>query len=314
MADGVPGYRARLQLVGPEPDTSPYGTPKPSPTSGDRIEIVLDNRGGAAVREMAQKVTQRTAGGRNRPGLQKVGRWTVPFSIDTYLYVSQAPKLLAWAMGPYVPVGGTREILPAYTFYTDDGYGYHKFVGGRVDEVTISSEAGSDFVRFRATGMCQKEILDTGDIPWTSAIFPTAYAQPSGTCYIHQNAFGHVTAAGVALSCRSITVRVRNVNDHRHMGSGFIERNSFNGRDVTFGLTPYSDDDTFYDIFHDQTPGQVSLGWYIGANHAVITSNNIAYLDSHERTTDIATDVQETHLWTVHEDAGTAPDLTLDVV
>ena len=130
--DGVPGYVARLQLVGPE---TTYGTKLASPTTSNRFEICLRDRAGANIRQVANKVVQQTAGGRNRPGRQVVGRKSVPFRINTYLYESQAPTLLGWGFTPHVPGGGTREILDSYSAYIFDGYAYRIFTGLRPDNL-----------------------------------------------------------------------------------------------------------------------------------------------------------------------------------
>jgi hypothetical protein len=280
------------------------------------MEIVLRDRAGANIRQTPNKVVQRTAGGRNRPGRQVVGRISVPFQIRTYLFVSQAPKILEWAFGPYVPGGGTREILPSKTAYIFNGKTYRKFSGLRVDEASVMSEAGSDFCMVEMSGVGKEEVFGVGGAAWTSAIFPNPYAEPAGAEYIHQDLTDQFTVDGTALNTiRSLSIRVRNVNDHQHRGERTISRNSFNGRDITVSATPYSDFDTYYDIFRDQVASQVTIGWKKdNDNYVTFTSNDMSYLDNWVESSQIEKDVEETHTWTMHETSGTDPDLVLDAL
>lgn len=317
-SEGVPGALVRLQMVREPSYREP---PAATPPAGDVLEIVLLDRANGQIVATPMPVTQRVAAGGNKPGRQKVGRVGVPVRVNTYLYNSQASALIHSGFTPFQPVDQVRNVLQSWQLRAYDGYAYRKFAGFRMDECGVQSAAGSDFVMIDFSGVGAEEILNGPPggpyTPWDESIFGGDYDEPAGDCFIHQDSEGHILAAGIDLtSCRSISVRVRNVMDHRHRGGRYVQRNSYNGRDVTIVLVPYSDDDTFYLKYRDQVPDEVTVGWYLdqdAGNKVEFQTNNMAYLAPFSRSTDIATDVEETQTWTGHEVDPDDPDIVADV-
>lgn len=307
---GIPSYLQRLQLIR---ETS-FGVPVDPITSGDRMNIVIPEGDAGMIREEAGVISQRTARGKNRPGKQDVASLMVPFRFWTYMYTSQAVRLVNWAAGLSVPVGEVRDVLPSWAAYTFDGYAYRPYLGLRVDRAVFRSEAGTGgtgWVRGEFSGVAIKE---DHDLTIDADDFGGAETEPSGDCYRHIDSEGQIIAAGnVLTSCRGLTITIANINDHQHTGGMYIDRNSFNGRDITVSIDCYSDDNVYYDLFHDQDPADLEVGWEIGANRLRFIFTDYAWVSNHTRRRQFGRDVMETLSWTAHENPGTGTDVTLDV-
>jgi hypothetical protein len=250
------GGRTWLKLIQEGVGGVNYGVLNASPTAGQVIYPTLqgDNNFTPRVTPAVQQI--RTADSGNRRKFSVSGFKGSRGVLNTVLHPDQAAFWVE-ALTSLTNDAGGRPCLPSYSAEFWDSTQAWRLLGGRAENMTITSTADQDWV-----GVSIGWIFKKRDPAFTTFAEPASTVYSSLIPYQHVETAGNILKSAVAVTkYRTVEVRIKNILDGTRDEESTITDLYYCGRDFDWSFGPQYIDNTYRAAWEAQTMLTFALGW-----------------------------------------------------
>lgn len=249
-----------------------FGQTPENPSAEDVAYLRLDQANAFTVRRKPITV--------DLPGLELgnllvrriSARHEVTGRLSTLLDHARAALLLDWAAGL------ADGEIPSFTCDYFDGLRRRRYLGVKVERLTITSAAESQVVRlnFDLRGMSTAEVDPTAE----QFPAPSMSDLPVGTLYVHEDlADGGLVLGAVRGEFRRVVVEITNRLPPRWDELPHVSRLPFHGRRIRLNAELYHKSTTDIAALEEQTPRAGAVVWTRGSSSVALDFHGQCVLD-----------------------------------
>lgn len=227
---------------------SSYGVYDAAAAAGDIAYMRLPNGNACTIRSVPQRMTIRSADGRNLRRQVVANRKVVSGNINTLFYPSQAALMFGAALTL------TSNELASYTIDYFDSVQVHRFLGCKCASLTAAGTATGDYLPLSTSWVGQSKTTATFTEPAVT-VFPTEIP------YGHIESKGHLSIGGVVTKYSAAGISVKNTLDSTWDEDQYITSLLYCGRDVDLTARIQYLSSALRADLDAQTALTVSMGW-----------------------------------------------------
>jgi hypothetical protein len=227
---------------------STYGTFNAGASGSDITWFRLVGANAFTARSVPQRQVIRSADGGNRRRQVVASRKVVAGALSTLWYPTQS----AYVLGAALTL--TSNDLASYTVDYFDSVQVHRFLGGKVQSLTVSSAAQQDYVPLNLGWVFQSRTT-------TTLAQPADTVFPSDLPYTHFESKGLLSVGGVVAKYSALEVKVSNQLAPTWDEDQWISACYYCGRDVDVKIRLQYLAATMRSNFESQAALTVSAAW-----------------------------------------------------
>jgi hypothetical protein len=236
--------------------------------AGASLFPVLHGANNFTVRRVPQRQVIRTADAGNRPRQQVANRQVFAGTLNTLFYPSQAPY---WATALTL----VAKEIPSYSLEYWDSVRAWKLLGGKVQKLSITSNAQQDYCTLSVDW-----IFQANDDTFTTFAEPAESSFPTEVPYCHVETASNFkvgVSPVVITKYKNINVSFSNVLFPTWDENPIITALMYCGRDLTFNFTQQYTTTANRLAFEAQTAQSFLIAWVRGANNFTIDCEDVSY-------------------------------------